>query len=231
MSVTFIQKGTGFIKQAIEKDYAGQYELALDLYANGIQYLLTGIKHEKNKKIAQVITSKAMKYLTRAEDIKHALINPKFKVKCPDIPGLDTAKQALKGTIILPINPSKGTLIYGPSRCKVIHHQATDKVLIFPSGTSKLYIERIYAIESERLNKHLFDLTRNNKSTKRISSTSRAIIIDKPTITWNDVRYLEYHRPKSRHYKRFKHHPRTKKYQHKKCKYNLKSKRRYNHRW
>ena len=68
---------TNFLSKGIDsKDNDKEYEIALDLYATGIQYLLTALKYEKNAKIIQVIKDKAVKYLKRAEDIKDALENP-----------------------------------------------------------------------------------------------------------------------------------------------------------
>jgi len=79
MTTNFLSKGTEFIQQAVEKDNNEEYQLALDLYSTGIQYLLTALKYEKNQKIIEVIKTKAIKYLKRAEEIKDALNNPKPK--------------------------------------------------------------------------------------------------------------------------------------------------------
>ena len=79
MTTNFLSKGTDFIQQAVAKDNDEEYQLALDLYSTGIQYLLTALKYEKNQKIIEVIKSKAIKYLKRAEEIKDALNNPKPK--------------------------------------------------------------------------------------------------------------------------------------------------------
>jgi len=76
MTTNFLSKGTDFIQQAVIKDNDEEYEIALDLYSTGIQYLLTALKYEKNAKIIEVIKGKAVKYLKRAEDIKDALANP-----------------------------------------------------------------------------------------------------------------------------------------------------------
>eukprot|EP00484_Ammonia_sp_Unknown_P006896 CAMPEP_0197074146 /NCGR_PEP_ID=MMETSP1384-20130603/210962_1 /TAXON_ID=29189 /ORGANISM="Ammonia sp." /LENGTH=485 /DNA_ID=CAMNT_0042512987 /DNA_START=36 /DNA_END=1493 /DNA_ORIENTATION=- len=73
MTTNFLSKGTEFIQQAVEKDNREDYQGALELYSNGIQYLLTALKYEKNQKIVEVIKSKAIKYLKRAEEIKDAL--------------------------------------------------------------------------------------------------------------------------------------------------------------
>merc|ERR1712087_501594 len=54
---------------------------ALSLYSQGIQYLMTGLKYEKNQKVVSAIKEKVQKYLKRAEDIKTSLEEPKPKKK------------------------------------------------------------------------------------------------------------------------------------------------------
>eukprot|EP00485_Elphidium_margaritaceum_P010854 CAMPEP_0202692372 /NCGR_PEP_ID=MMETSP1385-20130828/6770_1 /ASSEMBLY_ACC=CAM_ASM_000861 /TAXON_ID=933848 /ORGANISM="Elphidium margaritaceum" /LENGTH=481 /DNA_ID=CAMNT_0049347895 /DNA_START=28 /DNA_END=1473 /DNA_ORIENTATION=+ len=81
MTTNFLAKGTDFIQHAVEKDNAESYEEALELYSNGISYLLTALKYEKNKKIIDVIRGKAIKYLKRAEEIKDALHNQQNNAK------------------------------------------------------------------------------------------------------------------------------------------------------
>ena len=63
-------KGTEFIKAAVQKDNAEQYEEALTLYSQGIQCLLTGLKYQKNPKVVSCSKDKVRKYLKRAQDIK-----------------------------------------------------------------------------------------------------------------------------------------------------------------
>lgn len=73
MNSGFIAKGTEILRQAIQKDNQEQYESALSLYSQGIQYLMTGLKYEKNQKVIEAIKKQAQKYLQRAEDIKASL--------------------------------------------------------------------------------------------------------------------------------------------------------------
>merc|ERR1712087_342056 len=54
---------------------------ALSLYSQGIQYLMTGLKYEKNQKVVSAIKEKVQKYLKRAEDIKTSLEEPVKKKK------------------------------------------------------------------------------------------------------------------------------------------------------
>merc|ERR1711971_917389 len=50
-------------------------------YSQGIQYLMTGLKYEKNQKVVAAIKEKVQKYLKRAEDIKTSLEEPPKKTK------------------------------------------------------------------------------------------------------------------------------------------------------
>eukprot|EP00486_Rosalina_sp_Unknown_P002009 CAMPEP_0201566048 /NCGR_PEP_ID=MMETSP0190_2-20130828/5561_1 /ASSEMBLY_ACC=CAM_ASM_000263 /TAXON_ID=37353 /ORGANISM="Rosalina sp." /LENGTH=477 /DNA_ID=CAMNT_0047984249 /DNA_START=69 /DNA_END=1502 /DNA_ORIENTATION=+ len=98
MTTNFLAKGTELIQQAVQKDTAQEYEMALDLYGNGVQYLLTGLKYEKNAKISEVIKEKAVKYLKRAEDIKDALANPRgISYKKSNLKGKGKGKGKAKG--------------------------------------------------------------------------------------------------------------------------------------
>eukprot|EP01084_Bolivina_argentea_P290674 499352_1 len=81
MTTNFVAKGTEIIKQAVQKDNAEEYEAALSLYSQGIQYLMTGLKYEKNQKVVSAIKEKVQKYLKRAEDIKTSLADPPKKKK------------------------------------------------------------------------------------------------------------------------------------------------------
>ena len=81
MTTNFVAKGTDIIKQAVQKDNAEEYEAALSLYTQGIQYLMTGLKYEKNQKVVGAIKEKVQKYMQRAEDIKTSLSAPPKKKK------------------------------------------------------------------------------------------------------------------------------------------------------
>ena len=81
MTTNFVAKGTEIIKQAVHKDNAEEYEAALSLYSQGIQYLMTGLKYEKNRDVVAAIKEKVTKFLRRAEDIKTSLEEPLRSVK------------------------------------------------------------------------------------------------------------------------------------------------------
>eukprot|EP01084_Bolivina_argentea_P255503 429761_1 len=98
MTTNFLAKGTEFIQQAVIKDNAEEYNIALDLYSTGIQYLLTALKYEKNQKIIEVIKFKAIKYLKRAEEIKDSLssIQPKQNIKSKKKPRIRSNSNSLE---------------------------------------------------------------------------------------------------------------------------------------
>ena len=81
MTTNFVQKGTEIIKEAVIKDNNEEYDAALSLYGQGIQYLMTGMKYEKNQRVKAAIKEKVTKYLQRAEDIKQSLAEPPKKTK------------------------------------------------------------------------------------------------------------------------------------------------------
>ena len=81
MTTNFVQKGTEIIKEAVQKDNAEDYQAAQEKYIQGIQYLMTGLKYEKNQKVVAAIKEKVQKYLKRAEDIKTSLEDPPKKTK------------------------------------------------------------------------------------------------------------------------------------------------------
>lgn len=77
MTTKFVNQGIDIIKEAVQKDNAEEYEEALKLYQQGIQYLITGLKYEKNNRAKEAIKAKCAKYLARAEEIKTSLAEPK----------------------------------------------------------------------------------------------------------------------------------------------------------
>jgi vacuolar protein-sorting-associated protein 4 len=76
MSTKFVTQGTTIIKEAVQKDNDGAYEEALALYKQGIEYLLTGRKYEKNERIKAAISEKVRMYMKRAEEIASMLKEP-----------------------------------------------------------------------------------------------------------------------------------------------------------
>ena len=70
MTTSFVARGTEIIKSAVSKDNLEEYESALNLYSRGIEFLMTGMKYEKNPRVIAAIRDKVNKYLERAENIK-----------------------------------------------------------------------------------------------------------------------------------------------------------------
>eukprot|EP01083_Nonionella_stella_P131331 398941_1 len=71
--VNMIEKGTQIVKEAIKKDHNGQYEEALRLYNQGIQYLQKALKYEKNQKITRAIQYKLQTFQKRIEALTQRL--------------------------------------------------------------------------------------------------------------------------------------------------------------
>lgn len=84
MSSDFVSKGITIIKEAVQHDNDDQLDEALSLYKRGLEYLITGLKYEKNQKSKSIIQQKIGEYLNRAEELQNqieARNNPKKKKK------------------------------------------------------------------------------------------------------------------------------------------------------
>lgn len=68
-----LTKGIELVQKAIEADTATKYEEAYKLYYNGLDYLMLALKYEKNAKLKELIKSKFLEYLNRAEQLKEYL--------------------------------------------------------------------------------------------------------------------------------------------------------------
>ena len=66
MYSNFKEHAIEYVKQAVQKDDAGNYSKAFLLYMNVLEYSRTHLKYEKNQKIKEAITQKCMEYLKRA---------------------------------------------------------------------------------------------------------------------------------------------------------------------
>uniref|UniRef100_A0A7N2MF88 MIT domain-containing protein n=1 Tax=Quercus lobata TaxID=97700 RepID=A0A7N2MF88_QUELO len=75
MYSNFKEHAIGYVKQAVQKDDAGNYSKAFPLYMNALEYFRTHLKYEKNPKIKEAITQKCMEYLKRADEIRAILDN------------------------------------------------------------------------------------------------------------------------------------------------------------
>ena len=75
MYTNFKDKAIEFVKEAVTEDSAGNYEKALSLYINALEYFKTHLKYEKNPRAKEAITAKFEEYLKRAEEVRKMLDN------------------------------------------------------------------------------------------------------------------------------------------------------------
>uniref|UniRef100_A0A7S2T4E7 Vesicle-fusing ATPase n=1 Tax=Chloropicon primus TaxID=1764295 RepID=A0A7S2T4E7_9CHLO len=75
MYTNFKDKAIEFVKEAVTEDTAGNYEKALSLYINALEYFKTHLKYEKNPRAKEAITAKFEEYLKRAEEVRKMLDN------------------------------------------------------------------------------------------------------------------------------------------------------------
>mmetsp|Transcript_5398 Transcript_5398/g.13931 ORF Transcript_5398/g.13931 Transcript_5398/m.13931 type:complete len:255 (-) Transcript_5398:31-795(-) len=75
MYTNFKDKAIEFVKEAVAEDSAGNYEKALNLYINALEYFKTHLKYEKNPRAKEAITAKFEEYLKRAEEVRKMLDN------------------------------------------------------------------------------------------------------------------------------------------------------------
>lgn len=118
MTTNFLERGTDIIREAVAKDNDEKYKEALSLYIQGIRFLMTGAKYEKNARILAVIREKVLEsfcfritraaisiamqiitYMTRAEDIKQYIAHPpkKKKMKAKVGGGRSTGRRSRPG--------------------------------------------------------------------------------------------------------------------------------------
>ncbi|KAM9964741.1 hypothetical protein ACTFIW_004517 [Dictyostelium discoideum] len=65
-----LQKSYTLIQQAAISDRNGQYGIALNLYTNGLEGLMSALKLEKNDRVVQTLKIKITEYFNRAEQLK-----------------------------------------------------------------------------------------------------------------------------------------------------------------
>lgn len=80
----FLGRAIEVVKKAIEKDTAGDYEPAYQLYYQSLELFMLALKWEKNVKSKEMIRAKAGEYMERAEKLKNHLVeNDKSNRKKP----------------------------------------------------------------------------------------------------------------------------------------------------
>ncbi|EDQ86898.1 uncharacterized protein MONBRDRAFT_38150 [Monosiga brevicollis MX1] len=73
MSNDMVRKGIELAKEATELDRQEKFEEAKHGYESAVQYLIMGLKYEKNKTTKDMINAKCGEYLSRAEQLKDKL--------------------------------------------------------------------------------------------------------------------------------------------------------------
>lgn len=144
-------------------------------------------QHAQNGSAAELSLSGSTKAKKAGEDdedadtkklrgaLAGAILTEKPNVSWDDIAGLDTAKEALKEAVILPVKfpqlftgnrkPTSGILLYGPpgtGKSYLAKAVATEANLTFFSVSSSDLVSK-WMGESERLVKQLFTMARENK--------------------------------------------------------------------
>jgi vacuolar protein-sorting-associated protein 4 len=70
MEDSFIPKAIAVVGQAIKADEEGDYQTALGLYKQSLEWFMTGLKYEKNPTRRSTIMQRVSGYMQRAEALK-----------------------------------------------------------------------------------------------------------------------------------------------------------------
>ncbi|TNN07537.1 Vacuolar protein sorting-associated protein [Schistosoma japonicum] len=187
-----LNKGIELVTRATAEDKAKNYEEALKLYEHAIEYFIHAIKYEApSDRAKESIQSSCARYLDRAEQIKKymaskarekhiqlqgAIVTEKPNISWDDVIGLESAKEALKEAVILPIKfphlftgkrtPWRGILLYGPPGtgksylAKAVATEANNSTFLSVSSSD---LVSKWLGESEKLVKSLFAMAREQK--------------------------------------------------------------------
>lgn len=192
MTEEYIKHGTAAVNAAIQQEKNGEVEKAVENYIKGIDWFNMVIQYEKNIVLKERIKTKVLDYITRVEQLKKrgsalaegasvslsssVIIKESPNVRWDDVIGLETAKQALQETVILPlrfpnvyketeVTPWNGILLYGPpgtGKTQLAKAVATETKSTFFSVTTADLISK-WVGESARLIKALFEEARKHK--------------------------------------------------------------------
>lgn len=203
MSRELFQHAMNVAKKAIQYDENGKYSLAVNNYVEAADILMRFIKTSSNPEMKQICFSKAEQYLRRARELREATEGPiyseegkrkvskdssrlrealaetiimeKPEVTMDDVANLESAKQALREAVILPIErpdlftgarkPWRGVLLFGPPGCgktllaKAIANECD--ATFFSADAASLVSK--WLGESEKLIKELFKLAKEEQ--------------------------------------------------------------------
>lgn len=163
----FYIKGYELINKAIDQESKGDRVDAKESFVLGLEYLLTGLKYEKNVKVKEKVKTHASAVMKHVEELcqtlqekpapskqqnkssidkqneklrtqlEDAILKEKPEVDWNSIVGLDAAKNALEEAIIL---PRKYPQLFTDKR------KAWNSILLYgPPGTGKSYIAKAVA--------------------------------------------------------------------------------------
>lgn len=87
------KKATALIEKAVAKDKAGEWNEALALYTEALEYFIPLVQYQKTKETKETLRKKTIGYIKRAEEIK-TLMNPSAEVSAVMRPKSPMTKQS-----------------------------------------------------------------------------------------------------------------------------------------
>jgi vacuolar protein-sorting-associated protein 4 len=76
-NTNFLDKAVAIVKDAVEQDTKQNYQEALRLYQNSLDFFMLAVKYEKNDRMKQLLRVKVAEYMDRAENLKQFLSSQK----------------------------------------------------------------------------------------------------------------------------------------------------------
>jgi len=205
MSKELFQHAMNIAQKAIQYDESGNAKMAVNNYIEAADILTRFIKTTSNPDMKKICFSKAEQYLKRAQELRDVLspegpglsgatpakaskestqlreaLSETIQVEKPDVKmeevaDLETAKQALREAIVLPLQrpdlfkgarkPWRGVLLFGPPGCgKTLLAKAiaSECEATFFSADAASLVSK-WLGESEKLIKELFRLAREQQ--------------------------------------------------------------------
>ncbi|NVM54543.1 MAG: AAA family ATPase [Candidatus Helarchaeota archaeon] len=205
MSKELFQHAMNIAKKAIQYDESENYKMAVNNYIEAADILTRYIKTSSNAEMKKICYSKAEQYLQRARELRDAIqpdrpvyskdgktkitkeaskirgalsetiVMEKPEVTMDEVANLETAKQALREAIVLPLErpdlfqgarkPWRGVLLFGPPGCgktllaKAIANEC--EATFFSADAASLVSK--WLGESEKLIKELFKLAKEEQ--------------------------------------------------------------------
>ena len=196
MSSDLTLKGVKQIQIGMNHDNLNEHNLALKYYAIGIQYLINGLKNEKNNDIKTALKSKINKYLSRAQTLKEIVLsnsNNNTNNTSDKNPNINSNNNNSNN------NDNRNNISNANTSDTRNNNKASNKS---NNNTSKKKIDKQpdnnnnYSNKS-KTNDDSKDLIDEQKEfedkeiTKLQKTLSSAIVIEKPNVKWDDVAGLD----------------------------------------